>query len=72
MLLKCWYILIKILGISVFIVPILLSRLNYITDLSTFTIIVLMIVGLCLIVFGDLFEKKYKQRNQYQQDNKLK
>ncbi len=71
MLLKCLYILLKILGISVFIVPILLNRLNYIADLSMFTIFVLMLVGCSLLVLGNVSEKRYKQKNQYRQDNKL-
>lgn len=71
MVLKCLYILLNILGISVFIVPILLNRLNYIAGLSMFTIFVLMIVGCCLLVIGNVTEKKYKQKKQYRQDNKL-
>jgi hypothetical protein len=56
MSLKHYAILLKALGLAVFLVPLFMKGMGYFTAISHGIVIVLMIIGVIFLIVGNVFE----------------
>ncbi|WP_246938969.1 hypothetical protein [Bacillus pinisoli] len=64
MLSRMYYFGVKILGLTVFFVPLILNALGILTELSKVTVITLIVIGTLLLLLGDGLERKHKRKVQ--------
>ncbi|MBM7661103.1 positive regulator of sigma E activity [Bacillus mesophilus] len=58
------YLGLKILGLTIFIVPLLLKALGILFELSKPTVMILIILGVVFLLLGDVLKRKYKRKAQ--------
>jgi hypothetical protein len=58
MSLKHFAILLKAFGLAIFLVPLFMKGMGYLTGISHGIVIVLMIIGVIMLIVGNLFEAK--------------
>ncbi|RSD28773.1 hypothetical protein [Mesobacillus subterraneus] len=55
---KHYAILLKALGLAVFLVPLFMKGMGYIATISAATMISLIVLGVILLIIGNVFEAK--------------
>lgn len=61
---RIYYLILKFIGLAVFLIPLFLKGQGAVTHLNKLTLIIFIIIGTVLLITGDILERKYTKQTK--------